>query len=321
MSLFNRILVFAEHKDPQGLAEVVELAKRQGAELSVCDVVQMIPSHLGKDAMTHSLETAALQHAYASLREFCASSMDSVNAGFTVLTGNPYLAVMQQVHQTQCDLLVHLRDPARVEATDTTFAHFVRKCPCPVWGLPAGDAGDSPELVVALDRGPTDLTSFSNDIAANCLQVARSFLPEEGGRMNIVHAWKPYGLDWLRDPATPMGESDFREYLDQQRRDYQDWFDAAIREVGAKLPPSVSLSAQLFEGGLLQALRQVETRRRTTRLVLGSVGAQHRPGLLVGGSAEAVLADGDRELIVVKPRAFVSPLRFDESAEEGSERG
>ena len=316
MNRFRRILVFAEHQQPSALDRVVALARHHNAELSVCDVVPPPPAYLGDDETVEQIQRAELQYAFARLRQFCAQHMDAINAGFTVLTGNPYLAVIQQVIQSQFDLLVHVRDPACHGGLDTTLAHFARKCPCPVWHLPvdADDAAaDERDIVVALDRAAQPGALFGSEMAANCLRTACAMLPE-GGRLHLVHAWMPYGQGWLQRPDTPLNPEAFASYVETQRASYEAWFADAVAGVRSSLPSGLSLTAHLHEGDLATALQRFAPNDRTA-LVMGTVGGEAPRGLLIGSNAEALLVGGQRELLLVIPGTYVSPLHFGDAAE------
>jgi hypothetical protein len=234
---------------------------------------------------------------------------ERIDVALTVMTGNAYLEVLREVTQSGFDLLVHLRDPSRSRGADTTFAHFMRKCPCPVWGLPAGDAGQRPQLVLAVDRGREDEAGFENELATRCLQIARLFL-SPGDELHLLHTWEPYGVQREHSQAAMLVDERRSAYLEQQRLDYLAWFEQACSDFQSRLPEGVTLKPHLFEGALVDGLGRLPLRRRETRLVMGTVGADAQPGLLIGGSAEAVLGQSGWELLVVKPRSFVSPLQF-----------
>lgn len=332
MSRFRRILVYADHQQPAALDRVVAMARQHEAELSVCDVVPPPPAYLGDDPTVEQIQRAQLQFAFARLRQFCARHMDAINGGFTVLTGSPYLAVIQQVIQSQVDLLVHLRDPAKHSGLDSTLAHFARKCPSPVWHLPAIDSGANAEaheesaqpqevsaeaqevsaqpqeVIVALDRAAQSGEPFGSEMAANCLRTARALLPE-GGTLHLVHAWRPYGSEWLQRPDTPLDGEGFASYIETQRAAYEAWFAAAVAEIEAALPSGLSLEANLYEGELKSALARFAP-NECVPLVVGTVSAEAPRGLLIGSHSEDLLVEGQRELVLVKPGAYVSPLQI-----------
>jgi universal stress protein E len=311
MTRFRRILVFAEHQNLDALDRVIALARQHGAELSVCDVVAPPPAYYSDDVVVEQIQCAELQYAFARLREFCAQRMDAVTAGFTVLTGSPYLAVIQQVIQSQFDLLVHMRDPTRQSGFDTTLAHFARKCPSPVWNLPVTDLGNNHEVAVAVDRAAHPGELFDSEMAASSLRMAAAILPD-GGRIHLIHAWSPYGRSWLQQADTPLDEDAFGSHISAQRESYEAWFSEAVKAARATLPTNIELAANLHEGDLLAALECLLP-TAPMPLVMGTVGGEAPRGLLIGSNAEALLVEGQRELVLVKPGAYVSPLQFGDS--------
>lgn len=311
MTRFRRILVFAEHQDIDALDRVIALARHHGAELSVCDVVAPPPAYYSNDAVVEQIQRAELQYAFARLREFCAQRMDAVTAGFTVLTGSPYLAVIQQVIQSQFDLLVHMRDPTQQSGFDTTLAHFARKCPSPVWNLPVRDISGNAEIAVAVDRAAQSGELFDSEIANCALRMAAAMLPD-GGCIHLIHAWSPYGRSWLQQADTPLDEGAFESHIRAQHESYEAWFSESVKAVRAALPTNIELAANLHEGDLRAALQRFIADERVP-LVMGTVGGEAPRGLLIGSNAEALLVEGQRELVLVKPGAYVSPLQFGDS--------
>ena len=317
MSVFRNILVYAEAADADCLAEVVTFAEQSGAALSVCDVIAHAPT-LDSGGAVSRLKALDWSLAFERLRGLCAPHQGRVPLDYAVLTGNPFLAVTEQVTRQGFDLVVHISETAADgpgAALNPTGMHLVRKCPAAVWTLHPDRAEHSESLLLAVDREVTAQADaaerFARDLAATACDLAAA----RGATLHLVHAWQPYGETLLDHPRVGLTPAEVDSYLAAQENDHRGWFERLTRDVSCR-EPAVSLECHLERGAPVDVIPALARKTRTSLVVLGTVGTSALPGVLIGTTAEAILAAAETPVLAIKPRGFTTPIQFADPVEK-----
>jgi universal stress protein E len=166
---------------------------------------------------------------------------------------------------------------------------LLRKCPCPVWvvkpkGVPA------PRCVVAA----TDLTPLGERVLSLATQVAR----EAGAALHVVHSFQ------LTMEAQLGRDEDRRAFVERESTRAR---EVLARQLAAcKAPDGSAVHVELSSPSqlVLASCRHFDA----DLVVLGTLSRTGVAGLLVGNTAERLLARLDVSLLALKPEDFVSPI-------------
>jgi nucleotide-binding universal stress UspA family protein len=313
--LFSNILVYAEAADAECLEQVFDLGKRHGAAISVCDVIEPPPRMADPEGTIAKLKTVGWQLAFERLRALCAPHMRHASLDYTVLTGNPFLAITEQVIQQRFDLVVHVSDPFADGAgpgLNPTGMHLVRKCPCAVWSMHPGKARVASDVVLAVDRDDTGANPRAERLAEQLAATAQAISQARGATLHVVHAWQPYAEKLLAHPRMGLGAEDIETYARAQEQDHQQWLDTLV----ARLDDSeTSVVSHLLQGTVAKVIPELARQTGAELIVMGTIGTSAVPGVLVGTSAEAILSATAVPILALKPQGFTSPLRFQSEAD------
>jgi nucleotide-binding universal stress UspA family protein len=310
LSTFRNILVYAETPDAACFEQVVEFAVHHGATLSVCDVIEPAPG-FDPDGVASRLKSLAWSLTFERLRALCAPHASRMALDYAVLTGNPFLAVTEQVIKQHFDLVVHISEAAPDApgaALNPTGMHLVRKCPCAVWALHPQREARSRSILLAVDRdraagGVAD--AFALELAATAATLAEA----RGAKLHLVHAWSAYGEVLLRHPRAALADAEIERYLQAQSEDHAAWFaDFARRAAGSGA--RVEIEEHLLRGSPVQVIPELARTLQAALVVMGTIGTSSLPGVLIGTTAEAVLSAAETPVLALKPRGFTSPIQF-----------
>jgi len=197
----------------------------------------------------------------------------------------------------------------------STDQHLLRKCPCPVWLIPAAGAPENDGVVAAVDVGgegspePETLASLNRLILETAARIASGGVNE----VVVVHAWEAPGESIVRGWCN-AGDPDqlVREYLHEAREGHQQALDRlldplrswAARELGTP----VRFLGRLERGAAAEVIPERVTTLGAGVLVMGTVSRVGIPGFLIGNTAEDVLNRVPASVVAVRPPSFVSPL-------------
>ena len=218
---------------------------------------------------------------------------EAIGAGRTarleVTDRRAWLALLQAAARGESGLVVVGKRDALQGPTErrlgSVATKLVRKCPAPVWAVRPGHDLDH-KLVLAA----TDLTPVGDRALGWAASVARW----RSAALHVVHAWRLDPAEW----ATT---------LEGLRADVR----AAVLErcEGLELPeePTLHLSRKTPASAIREAVGHLVP----DLLVMGSLSRGGRAGVLVGETAERLVARLDCSMLVLKPDDFVSPVPAD----------
>lgn len=319
MSRFNNVLVFAEAADPACLERVVELVEANGCSLTICDVVEPAPQLPDPEGLSNRLQTVAWQRRLERLRRVCVPYMQRLEVYYTVLLGNPFVVITEQVVQQGFDLVVHISDAVANNSAaglNPTGMHLTRKCPCPVLHMQAGATHSQHRLLLAVNRDLAEDRASNTEVALELLAAAK-FALRPAASVHVVHAWQPFAQDVLDDLPDDITFDEAHNYLLDTERDYQLWLTSLMGELRATAP-ELEFIPHLIRGAAPGALTELANSIRPGLMVMGTIGSTKVPGVLIGTTAEAILSSTRVPVLAVKPRGFRTPLRFARVERESS---
>ena len=320
MQPFRRILVgidlFAQSTlDTQDITEAsrqavdqaIWLARKLNAELRFHAVLPGVMNPHAKyvpDWYTQVGAGANVQQyrdeAAAAVRELAErATQQQCTASSHIGYGDPWLELIRTAVESDSDLiLVGSRDQGGASRLfiGSTAVKLIRNAPMAVWITHPRQAVEVNSVLAA-----TDFSDTAGRAVTTALQVAAGC----GAGLQLVHACHegPETRMWggQRSPAqreeahrAVLGEAQGQMDLEVQR----------LRDAGT----AVEVTGHVKWGDVGEAVRQAAVDQNVNLLVLGSVGRTGLAGVLLGNSAERVLREVDRSLLVVKPDGFECPV-------------
>jgi len=310
---FSRILVYTEVADATALAQVVELAATHDASVSVCDVVPHAPALPDPTGTLSHLEELNVRFAFERLRTLCAPYANRIDLDYTVLTGVPFLAITEQVMLQDFDLVVHVCEPEDGVGLNPTGMHLMRKCPAAVWSLSPEYAAPPASILLAVDRR-VDATGASTKKMAHAQVTAAAALTSgRDVRLHVVHAWQPYGEELLDHPRSGLTPDVVDTYVDVHRQNHEEWLSDLADEL-SRIAPQCTIETHLERGAAVDVIHRIADDIAAELIVMGTIGTSTVPGVLIGTSAEGILAHSRIPVLALKPRGFATPLQFTNAA-------
>ncbi|MEE4172764.1 MAG: universal stress protein [Xanthomonadales bacterium] len=273
----------------------VELARRNGARLTLCDVAYELARSFTQ--LKQSLERLRRQRIEALLADI---DTDGVDIDFVLLDGAPFLEIVHQVKRGQHDLVIKNSEPGGL--SDTSFGandmHLMRQCPCPLWIARSDGFGSHRAIVAALDVDPN--VPANDELNELVLDLATSLARQSGCGVHVVH-----GV-WMPGERTMRGlnpETD--EPLAQQHQDRR----ALLTDLLAQRNlDCLDLQVHLEHARPADYVLDVASRVGADLVVLGTVARTGVPGFLIGNTAERILSRLRCSALAVKPAGFLTPV-------------
>lgn len=219
----------------------------------------------------------------------------SVPAELEISEDAAWLGIVQRVLRDGIDLVVsgkRSEDEDGGHRIGSVAMKLLRKCPCPVWVVKPG-GHQAPRRVLAA----TDLSPVGDRVLELAAWVAGTF----GAELHVVHSFQlPFDVQWEGEGAAASWERNARE--EARKR---------LETRSAELGFTGELHIYLGLTSPSRAILACEERLEPDLVVMGTVSRGGVAGLLVGNTAERLLARLDSSLLTVKPEDFVCPVKPD----------
>ena len=309
---FQRILVatdFSTHAEA-ALKQAIWVARQSGATIvlahSVPDLRRV--ANLGSygtvldqfyfdSNQVEDFEREARRDAETKMRRMIVN-LNAVDlaVSYETLVGDPFLAISQAVQQGGHDLvLAGTRGLAGWEQflVGSTAKRLIRKCPASVWIVKAEHLGP-PKAVLAA-------TDFSDVSRRGSAGGAVGSLEQASAEFHLLHVVDSVDVPEDIISKIPKGSS-LRREIDEAATHHLDEFVASLDTEPDKVHQHLSWGTPWQEVGRLAQRLKIDL------LSLGTVGRSGVKGLLLGNTAEKVLATCDCSILTVKPEDYVSPI-------------
>jgi nucleotide-binding universal stress UspA family protein len=312
----NKILVATDFlaSAEAALREALWLAERCGAVVTVAHVLSDMrqamcdtPAGDRQQLVTGDIEAferAVRRTADERLKELLAPYRQGpVEMHYETLLGVPFVEIIHAVHQERHDLVVAGTQGAsgwKRFMVGSTAERLVRKCPCPVWIVKAGQ--ERPVRTVLV---PVDFSAVSS----KALELAGSLAAQAGARLVVLHVVEvpaEEAFDILEPVLPQTAEADTETAAGPLHHEA----GQRLREFArSHVDPALAAETWLSEGAAWHAIDSAARRLNVDLIVMGSLARTGIPGLLIGNTAEKVMRSCDRSLLTVKPDGFVSPIQ------------
>lgn len=316
MQRFKNILLA---RDPESdelktLVQALTLARENGARLGVLTVIEHPPLDelpLGSRTLVGLLdrdqvrEMAEQRHRMRLRSQLSELAIDDVRVSACVESSHtPFLAIIQHVLRHGHDLLIkeaHRVTGTRAMLFHPTDRHLLRKCPCPVWMIRPEHRAPYRRILAAVDGFSED--EINKDLNRRILELASSQSARSGAELHVVHAYGPINPMVF----SPGADAEIRRNaiigLHRER------LDALLAGY-----PLGAGQVHMEEGRAGDLIAAVAEREGIDLIVMGTVGRVWIPGLFIGNTAETTLDHVRCDVLAIKPRGFVTPVRLAEGS-------
>ena len=319
MKRFKDILLVCDDQSIHGslIRRAIELAKANGACITLVDVVDAAPGELSKmfaalpGPRARDFEFEVLQFHRSRLARVAAPiKSEGIETAEFVLQGIPFLEIIRKVLRDGHDLVMK---GAAGEAEDrallfaSTDLHLLRKCPCPVWVMKKGGRQQYAKVLAAVDPDPED--EQGNKLNTLIMNLATSLSKMDGSELHVVNVWNLKEEDTLRHSGfIRIGESEIKLLVEAKRKQSERNLSSLLQGYGEQGPRH---QVHLLKGLARDMIPRFARRERVELIVMGTVGRTGIRGLFIGNTAEAILSQVECSVLAVKPSGFETPVHLD----------
>jgi nucleotide-binding universal stress UspA family protein len=227
------------------------------------------------------------------------SLADGIDLHFETLLGETFVEIIHAVQQEGYDLVMlgarGISSWHRMLVGGTS-QRLIRKCPSSVWIVKAEHC-EPPKAILAA----TDLSEISRRAVVQAIWIAE----RAGAALHVLHVIDEGDVpqDWLE--AKPGGKSS-RSLRNEIRAEAKKRFEEFL----ATLPATaVSIQTEASWGTPWREIKRLASKQKIDLIAMGTIGRSGIQGVLLGNTAEKVLASCDASILTVKPVEFVSPIQ------------
>jgi len=182
----------------------------------------------------------------------------------------------------------HFHSRLRRTLFTNTDWHLIRSCPVPLWLVRADTSFATPVVLAAVD--PMHDHDKPATLDARLVSEAFEFADELGGSVHVYHAYNPF-----IDPDDP-------KRIEVAHEEAMQTLAAKFQIPGERV--------HVHAGNAVDLLPQIERQIEANVIVMGAVSRSRLEQAIVGSTAENVLDLVSCDVLVVKPKGFVSPVTF-----------
>lgn len=323
MKRFRKILLVC---DEDGIHETVIsraiwLAKKNNARIHLVDVLDTEPGDLAKlfaalpGYRARDFEFEVLGIRQARLAEFASAVRnEGVDTSECVLQGRPFVEIIRMVLRDGYDLVMKGAAGERNGGSPffaSTDLHLLRKCPCPVWIMKAGERDQFAQILAAVDPDPSnDQAQYLNTLI---MDLATSLSDLDQSELHVVNVWQLDEEQTLRHSGfSRVSETELDMLLERKRVLSETWLNDLVR----KYPDHASSKQiHLMKGAAQEVIPDFAEKQGIDLIVMGTVGRTGIQGLIIGNTAESILGQVECSVLAVKPPGFETPVGLDQDAE------
>ncbi len=284
----------------------IELARMHGAALSFVCVMEspgdrLLHSPVGKD-LVRMLEADKIER-LQRMEEQARASLPESDVSRTVLRGEvAWYTLTASVMTHRPDLvIVAAEENPDADLFGTLSQHLFRKCPVPVWSIPASSTRFPLRALLAIDPGAK--SSDARLLSREVLRLAMVLSEGTGIELHIGHAWDLWGERMI---ATKYGEAG-TEALRQIQQEYAraDMDELLLEGRCADRIASVHYPQGEPRGAIPKLADEIEA----DIVFLGSAARRGFEGFFIGSVAETIISRLGCSALVIKRPGFESPVR------------
>ena len=322
MKRFNNFLRVLDQAKPCALLveRAVAVAENSQANLQVVAVVPklVLASGLPLDGpVTMDLKARFVADQTDKLEALAAPFRGRLPIGTKVLTGTPFLEVVREVLRGAHDLVIRAAENpgwlGRLLGSDDM--HLLRKCPSPVWLVRCEAPTPYRRMLAAVDvddsYAPEELET-RHALNREVVELASVLALSEFAELHVASVWDAIGESFLRGAFMHTSDEGVAAYVEHARQRNSNRLDALVGELiellGKDAAGYLQPKTHLVKGSARREIPMLARRLQVDLVVMGTVARTGIPGLIMGNTAEAILAQIDCSVLAIKPPGFVTPV-------------
>lgn len=274
---------------------VVELARRNGARLTLCDVAyELTRTFTNLKQSLHAIRRQRLDNLMAGL------DTEGLEIDMVLLDGAPFVEVIRQVQRGEHDLVIKNAEPGGLSESSfqANDMHLMRKCPCPLWIARSDQFGAYRSILAAVDVDPE--VPANEELNQLVLDLSTSLARQSGCALHVAHAAWVHNESMLRGLDNGAGSA-LAELLQERESMLTDLL--AQRDLDG-----LDLSTHIERSRPAEYILDLASRYGTDLVVMGTVAQTGIPGFFIGNTAERILSRLRCSALTVKPSGFVTPV-------------
>jgi universal stress protein E len=293
------------------LAKAARIADRFGAKLELLHVIATPYVVPGDSSTGATIKESEVRHQLMKLQRIANRlAKAGIKVASTVTWDYPASdAIVRHVFKTKPDVVMaeshHHGKLARWFIGHTDW-ELIRSCPCPLWLVRKSKVPDKFRALAAID--PFHAHAKPAALDEEILRTARDIVAEKG-RVGTVHVY-PVPITMI---AGGMGEPIWVEASSAEQRRVRQRIAAATQSLANRF--GIAKADQLVQSGDVGTELPVLAKSwKADVLVMGAVSRSAFKRAFIGSTAEGVIDAAHCDVVIVKPRAFKSPVRRTASA-------
>ncbi|QGY38927.1 hypothetical protein GM415_01835 [Pseudodesulfovibrio cashew] len=300
--MFKKVLLYAGSSiDGSLIAHADDFCDRAGAELTTLNIFEQPSSPVSDYFTSHhiDLHNIVIEGYESRLKQETVEQGIRTDIKREVRWGKDFVEAIRMVREGGYDLLISASQQDD-GPPDGTAMHLMRKCPCPVWIHRGHLWKGAIRILVALN---TSAPSEENR------RLNRKIL-EHGSRLNdilrghlhVITCWSGYMESMLSGPR--FGEKEKNDYLQYEREKAGEELQTLLDSLGL----TDKVKTKILHGNPDRLIPHYADEQKMDIVVIGSVARTGIPGMLVGNTAEKIVANLKDSILVIKPDDFISPV-------------
>lgn len=284
------------------LLQVEELARATGAKIALCAVLEISEQafHLLQVDRAHAVRT--VEDVAKKTLEDIAAGLRSTGSEVTTVVrfGEAWEELSREASSGKHDLVLvgtHVRSAVARMLFGSTSRKLMRACPVPVWVAKPGEIREVREIAVATD--------FS-EAAFAAVQAAVGVAQALQAKLFVIHALEFPFESYMRTAG--VSEDEMKKARTQLYAEARERLEAEMMRTDARAL-TYGVKLEIVEGTPDTAVPEFVTKNEVDLLVMGTVGRSGLTGVLLGNTAERMLAHLHSSLLAIKPPGFVSPVK------------
>jgi len=215
----------------------------------------------------------------------------------------PFQAAIQLILKNGYDLLIKSTHPhsqlSAILFTPTDW-NLLRKCPIPLLLVKADSWTENTNILCAIDCKSIQ-DSEQHDLSESILTEANDIAAMIKSNIHIVNAYPSPPMNIMME----LPEFDPIHYEDGLKKIHQETLDEYAKKYNID-----SKNTHLRQGLPEDVISDVANELDATLVILGSVGHSGIGATLLGHTAEQVIDKLNSDLLALKPKGFISPIKL-----------
>lgn len=312
---FKHLLFVSQNieKDQALFNWTLSFAQKHQVHLTVLSVLPELKANL-VDWVKNLLPSDILaQQTQAVLSAMHPWAIQANQAGVRLATrvefGKPFYKAIQTVLKDDIDMVIKQTDEIESSLSHYVFGsqdlHLLRKCPCPVLLHKQGAHLPFERVMASIDLDIDSENLEPNEFNESILNLALTIVEQDHSSLIVAHAWQAEAENLVRRWNTDMTEADLLRFSEEARQQYAGALDYEIQAYRELKP---DLTVTLSKGRAELVIPLIAQKQNIDLLVMGTLGRNGLPGLVIGNTAETILEQIECSVLAIKPAGFISPI-------------